>query len=201
MEAGKFLGNFDLKSLMSFLDSKVIVIKEYVRYYEVDKMQVVHHSNYFRYYELVRCFYFTTNILPYSVLENEYKIYSPLLESSSKYIKKLEFEDIFFISCFIDKIELNKIYFRYFIIKEIDKEALFDLFDFIKNNKKKLIEMLWYYNYLKSNYKKVVLQNLIAEGITIHTFVDKDFKLLNLKNIYIPKKNDFLYNLLKSLEI
>lgn len=54
MEAGKFLGNFDLKNLMSFLDTKVIVIREYVRYYEVDKMQVVHHSNYFRYYELIR---------------------------------------------------------------------------------------------------------------------------------------------------
>jgi len=201
MEVSNFLDNLSLKNLMSFLNNKVIIIREYVRYYEVDKMQVVHHSNYFRYYELIRCFYFTTNILPYSILENEYKIYSPLLEASSKYIKKLNFEDIFFVSCFIDKIELNKIYFRYFIIKEIDTKDLFDLFDFIKNNKKKLVGTLWYYNYLKSNYKKIVLQNLIAEGTTIHTFVDKDFKLLNLKNIYIPKKNDFLYNLLKNLEI
>lgn len=201
MEVSNFLDNLSLKNLMSFLNNKVIIIREYVRYYEVDKMQVVHHSNYFRYYELIRCFYFTTNILPYSILENEYKIYSPLLEASSKYIKKLNFEDIFFVSCFIDKIELNKIYFRYFIIKEIDTKDLFDLFDFIKNNKKKLVGTLWYYNYLKSNYKKIVLQNLIAEGTTIHTFVDKDFKLLNLKNIYIPKKSDFLYNLLKNLEI
>ncbi|MGB9638951.1 MAG: acyl-CoA thioesterase [bacterium] len=196
------LNSFDLKKLLTFLDSKVVVIKEYVRYYEVDKMEVVHHSNYFRYYELVRCFYFSKNILPYSTLENNYKIYSPLLESNSKYIKKLEFEDIFYITCFIDKIDLNKIYFRYFIIKDSDNLNLNEFFYFIKENKNKLNNIFWYYDYLKRGYKNFnLILNLISEGITVHTFVDKNFKLINLKNIYISEKNDSIYSLLKNLEI
>ncbi len=68
-----------MEGIIDFLNSKVVVIREYVRYYEVDKMEVVHHSNYYRYYELARCFYFSKNILPYSVLENDYKIYSPYI--------------------------------------------------------------------------------------------------------------------------
>lgn len=203
------LSNFNLKNLLVFLDSKVVVIREYVRYYEVDKMEVVHHSNYFRYYELVRCFYFSKNILPYSVLENNYGIYSPLLESSSKYIRKLEFEDTFYISCFIDKVDLNKVYFRYFIIKDSDKVStlnsleLSQFFIFIKDNKNKLKNIFWYYDYLKRIYKNLNLinLNLIAEGITVHTFVNKNFKLINLKNIYISEKNNFIYLLLKNLEI
>ncbi len=190
-----------MEGIIDFLNSKVVVIREYVRYYEVDKMEVVHHSNYYRYYELARCFYFSKNILPYSVLENDYKIYSPLLESSSKYIKKLEFEDIFYISCFIDEIDLNKIYFRYFTIKDIDIKELNDFFSFIGNNKSLLIKNPWYYNYLKVNYKTLILQNIISEGITVHTFVNKDFKPINLKSIYIKEKENNIYQLLLNLKI
>ncbi|MCX7871465.1 MAG: acyl-CoA thioesterase [bacterium] len=190
-----------MEGIIDFLNSKVVVIREYVRYYEVDKMEVVHHSNYYRYYELARCFYFSKNILPYSVLENDYKIYSPLLESSSKYIKKLEFEDIFYISCFIDEIDLNKIYFRYFTIKDIDIKELNDFFSFIGNNKSLLAKNPWYYNYLKVNYKTLILQNIISEGITVHTFVNKDFKPINLKSIYIKEKENNIYQLLLNLKI
>ncbi len=192
-----------VKEIINILNSRVVIIKEYVRYYEVDKMEVVHHSNYFRYYELVRCFYFSKNILPYKVLENNYKIYSPLIESSSKYIKKLEFEDIFYISCFIDNIDLNKVYFRYFVIKDlnISLEELNNFFSFIENNKNAISKNNWYYNYLKTNYKTLILQNIISEGITIHTFVNKDFKPISLKNIYINEKENNIYQLLLNLKI
>jgi len=55
-----------------------------VHYYETDKMGMVHHSNYIRWMEEARTFYFNDAGLAYSVTES-YGIMSPVTDLSATY--------------------------------------------------------------------------------------------------------------------
>ena len=64
-------------------------MKCYVRkinYYETDQMKVVHHSNYFRYFEEARTFFLEELGFPYAKLEEE-QLISPVVQISCRYKK------------------------------------------------------------------------------------------------------------------
>ena len=63
-----------------------------INYYETDKMGVVHHSNYIRFFEEARCQFLKDANLPYDVLE-EKGIMSPVLGVSCKYKRHVTFGD------------------------------------------------------------------------------------------------------------
>lgn len=63
-----------------------------INYYETDKMGVVHHSNYIRFFEEVRCQFLKNANLPYDMLE-EKGIMSPVLGVSCKYKRHVTFGD------------------------------------------------------------------------------------------------------------
>ena len=63
-----------------------------INYYETDKMGVVHHSNYIRFFEEARCQFLKDANLPYDMLE-EKGIMSPVLGVSCKYKRHVTFGD------------------------------------------------------------------------------------------------------------
>ena len=63
-----------------------------INYYETDKMGVVHHSNYIRFFEEARCQFLKDANSPYDMLE-EKGIMSPVLGVSCKYKQHVTFGD------------------------------------------------------------------------------------------------------------
>lgn len=166
---------------MQILD-KVAVTFVRVRYYETDKMKIVHHSNYFRYFELARCDYFAEKIVPYSLLEEKYKILSPLLQASAKFFKPLRFEDNFSVVSFISDFSLTRVSFDYLVFGGA-------------MNDDNLLNMI--NSYLNSGLKK--LRNLVCWGQTVHTFVDCD-KFSPLKpKVFIEEKSRRLDDIIEGL--
>lgn len=64
-----------------------------VQYYETDQMQVVHHSNYIRWFEEARGDYLTKRGLGYDSLEKD-DIYVPVLEVECRYISATRYNEV-----------------------------------------------------------------------------------------------------------
>ena len=71
-----------------------------INYYETDKMGIVHHSNYIRFFEEARCALLEESDLPYDLME-EKGIMSPVLGFSCKYKQHVTFGDIIEIHAYI----------------------------------------------------------------------------------------------------
>lgn len=71
-----------------------------INYYETDKMGIVHHSNYIRYFEEARCDLLNNCGLPYYVME-EKGIMSPVLGISCKYKQHITYGDTVEIHVYI----------------------------------------------------------------------------------------------------
>ncbi|MFN3995930.1 MAG: acyl-CoA thioesterase, partial [bacterium] len=154
------------------------------RYYETDKMKIVHHSNYFRYFEVARCDFFAKKIISYSLLEEKYKILSPLLQASAKFFKPLRFEDVFSIVSFINDFSLIKLSFEYLVFfGSIEGDNLLN----------KII------SYFDSGLKG--MQDLVCWGQTVHTFVDAN-KFFPIKpKVFIEERTANLDDIIKGLVI
>ena len=64
-----------------------------VQYYETDQMQIVHHSNYIRWFEEARCDFLEQAGYSYKRFEDE-GIISPVLEINAKYRSMVRYGDI-----------------------------------------------------------------------------------------------------------
>lgn len=117
-----------------------------VRYVETDKMGIVHHSNYYPWFELARGDFIKKIGMKYSEMES-LGIMMPLVESYCKYYEGAKYEDEIVIETSIEKITPVKVIFNYDVIRELDGK-------------------------------------LLAKGKTTQTFIDKDFKIVNLKKKY-----------------
>ncbi|MCS6955449.1 MAG: acyl-CoA thioesterase [Candidatus Calescibacterium sp.] len=156
----------------------------YVRYYETDRMKIVHHSNYFRYYELARCDFFIQKVIPYSVLEEKYFIMSPLLSAYSEFYRPLRFEDVFSVVTFVYDFSDAKIVFGYLGLYQVNT---------IDDCGNLILE------YLNNGMRK--LNRLVCFGKTEHTFVDsKNFKPVRGK-VFIEEKGDTLCNLIRGMRL
>lgn len=117
-----------------------------VRYVETDKMGIVHHSNYYPWFELARGDFIKKIGMKYSEMES-LGLMMPLVESYCKYYEGAKYEDEIIIETSIEKITPVKVIFNYNVIRELDRK-------------------------------------LLAKGKTTQTFIDKDFKIVNLKKKY-----------------
>lgn len=83
-----------------------------VQYYETDKMKIVHHSNYIRWYEEARLWYLNLIGVPYAKLE-EYGILIPVLSVNLEYRKSFTYGDVFQV--YLEPIKFNgvKCEFKY----------------------------------------------------------------------------------------
>ena len=73
-----------------------------INYYETDKMGIVHHSNYIRFFEEARCDFLEKSGLPYDVME-ERGIMSPVLGIICQYKQHITYGDIIEIHTSITK--------------------------------------------------------------------------------------------------
>ncbi len=77
-------------------------LRRQVKYYETDKMGVVHHSNYIRWFEEARVELMRTIGISYKDMEDE-GIQIPVVSVSCKYRSPARFDDIVLISSRIQK--------------------------------------------------------------------------------------------------
>lgn len=78
------------------INSKQTIYKRTAFYYETDKMGIVHHSNYIRWFEEARIFYLEQIGFGYDKME-ELGILSPVLGVSCEYKNSVKFNDTVFI--------------------------------------------------------------------------------------------------------
>ena len=76
------------------------IFERKINYYETDKMGIVHHSNYIRFFEEARCDLLDACVLPYDVME-EKGIMSPVLGVSCKYKQHVTYGDIIQVHAYI----------------------------------------------------------------------------------------------------
>ena len=78
------------------------IFERKINYYETDKMGVVHHSNYIRFFEEARCSLLENFGLPYDIMESK-GLMSPVLGISCIYKRHVTFGDTIEIkACFKD---------------------------------------------------------------------------------------------------
>jgi len=94
-----------------------------VRYVETDQMGIVHHSNYYAWFEVGRTEYITGIGMTYKEME-ENNIMLPVIESSCRYIQGAKYEDILIIQTFMKELNGAKVIFNYNVIREVDAKIL-----------------------------------------------------------------------------
>lgn len=94
-----------------------------VRYVETDQMGIVHHSNYYAWFEVGRTEYITSVGMTYKNME-ENNIMLPVVESYCKYIEGAKYEDIIIIQTFMQELNGAKVIFNYNVVREIDGKII-----------------------------------------------------------------------------
>ncbi len=94
-----------------------------VHFYETDAQGVVHHSNYFRYFEEARDKFFRERGYPYSKLrEAGYEVV--LLEARCSFKKPLLFDELFNIHIKLSELNRYKFSFEYEVFVEEELKAV-----------------------------------------------------------------------------
>lgn len=94
-----------------------------VRYVETDKMGVVHHSNYYAWFELARSDYIAAAGFTYKYMEAR-GIMIPVLEASCKYIASAHYDDDLIIQTRVKEISGAKVIFTYKVSKEKENKLI-----------------------------------------------------------------------------
>ncbi|NLY44195.1 MAG: acyl-CoA thioesterase [Clostridiaceae bacterium] len=94
-----------------------------VRYAETDQMGIVHHSNYYVWFEVGRTEFFNQTGMSYGNIEKQ-GILLPLIESSCSYKEPARYEDEIIVRTWIEKLGAVRITFCYEIIREKDGKLL-----------------------------------------------------------------------------
>ena len=88
-----------------------------VRYYETDKMGIVHHSNYLKFFELARIEWLENLKMPYEEIEKK-NIILPVYKCDLKFLKPLFFGDSFYVKVECFKKPTSTIEFNYEIFNQ-----------------------------------------------------------------------------------
>lgn len=94
-----------------------------VRYVETDQMGIVHHSNYYAWFEVGRTEYITEIGMTYKQME-EANIMLPVVESFCKYMEGAKYEDILIVQTFMQELNGAKVIFNYNVVRERDGKIL-----------------------------------------------------------------------------
>ena len=95
-----------------------------VRYGETDQMRFVHHSNYFKYFELARLEWLTKLGVSYKKIE-ENGILLPVVYSEIKFLFPLKFDDLFFVKVGIEELPISRLKLNYEIETYQNKKICF----------------------------------------------------------------------------
>ena len=86
--------------------------KHQVHYYETDKMGFVHHSNYIRWFEEARTYFFEVIGAPYTLTES-YGSISPVLSVECSYKKSCYYGETVLIRVTLEKVDNVRFYVSY----------------------------------------------------------------------------------------
>ncbi len=91
-----------------------------VQYYETDKMGIVHHSNYIRYYEMARTEFIRSLGVSYYQLE-ESGTAMPIINVSCKYIQPAAYDEVLTVKTILKELPTSRITFYYEIYNQAGK--------------------------------------------------------------------------------
>ena len=94
-----------------------------VRYVETDQMGIVHHSNYYHWFEVGRTEFMEEGEVPYPELEQD-GLLTPLVESWCKYKEGARYGDTVIIETWIGELKSAKIVFEYRVLRKSDNKIL-----------------------------------------------------------------------------
>ncbi|WP_094606386.1 Putative esterase [Sporomusa silvacetica DSM 10669] len=101
----------------------MITVREKVRFVETDMMGVVHHSNYFRWFEMARVEYLRQiGVLLTDMMADN--IVFPITEVDCKYRSSAKFDDYILIEAVLAEATKVKLVFTYRVLKEADGTLL-----------------------------------------------------------------------------
>lgn len=94
-----------------------------VRYAETDQMGIVHHSNYYVYFEAAREDFIIGAGISYREME-EQGIMMPLVETQCKYYEGAKYADMIIIETYTEELTPIKVALQYNVIRESDGKLL-----------------------------------------------------------------------------
>ncbi len=101
----------------------MITVREKVRFVETDMMGVVHHSNYFRWFEMARVEYLRqVGILLNDMMDDD--IVFPITDVECKYRASAKFDDYILIEATLAEVSKIKMVFTYRVLREQDGTLL-----------------------------------------------------------------------------
>ncbi|EGO65416.1 acyl-CoA thioesterase [Acetonema longum] len=97
----------------------MIKVRDKVRFVETDMMGVVHHSNYFRWFEMGRVEYLkAAGIYLLDLMAND--IVFPITDVSCQYKASARFDDYFLVETCMAELSRAKMVFTYRVVREAD---------------------------------------------------------------------------------
>lgn len=99
------------------------ILRRKVHFYETDGMQVVHHANYFKWFEEARVEYLRAGGICLNDLM-EKGIVFPIVDIHAHYIKSAKYDDIVLIKTYLREVSQIKLKFYYEVIRESTGEIL-----------------------------------------------------------------------------
>lgn len=94
-----------------------------VRYAETDQMGIVHHSNYYIYFETAREDFIIGSGISYKDIE-DMGIMMPLIETQCKYIQGAKYADNLIIETSLDELTPIKVVLQYRVIRNDDDKLI-----------------------------------------------------------------------------
>ncbi|MBE6068803.1 MAG: acyl-CoA thioesterase [Clostridium lundense] len=94
-----------------------------VRYAETDQMGIVHHSNYYVYFETAREDFIAGSGVSYKDIE-DMGIMMPLIETQCKYIQGAKYADNLIIETSLDELTPIKVVLKYRVIRNDDDKLI-----------------------------------------------------------------------------
>lgn len=94
-----------------------------VRYAETDQMGIVHHSNYYVYFEAAREDFIAGSGIRYRDIEAA-GVMMPLVETQCRYIEGAKYDDMLIIETTMEELTPVKVCLQYSVIREIDGKQL-----------------------------------------------------------------------------
>ena len=94
-----------------------------VRYVETDQMGIVHHSNYYVYFEIAREDLISKVGISYKDME-DLGIMMPIIETQCRYIEGAKYMDKLIIETSIEELSPAKVILNYNVIREADDKLI-----------------------------------------------------------------------------
>ena len=104
-------------------ENNTVEVRFRVRYKETDQMGVVHHSNYYTWFEMARSEYMRNTGLSYRQME-EKGVMLPLLETHCTYLHGAKYDDLLVVRTRVTKFAGVRLTMEYEVMREEDSKLL-----------------------------------------------------------------------------